>query len=144
MKNYSLLRFVKLNLYFFGMYSLLTAVWYALSGKFTAGAAGAALQEIAQDGALFALLFSLAMLLLYRRTELRLPTQAYTLQQLQQYLAAAGYLQVQAKGKEQLLLVYKPVPPRAPALAGKVFVQQTANFFVLQGPAKLLKELQGK
>lgn len=141
MKNYTLLRFVKLNLYFFVMYSLLTALWYGLSGKF-AGAAGTVLQEIALNAAVFSLLFSVSILLWYRRTEFRIPVQKYKPEQLRQKIEEAGYLKV--SGHKHAYEVYKPAPPKAPALAGKIFVQKTTNFYVLQGPTKYLKGINGK
>ncbi|MDX5419321.1 MAG: hypothetical protein LPK09_08885, partial [Hymenobacteraceae bacterium] len=61
MKGYTLQRFVKLNLYFFGMYGLLTAAWYGLSGRFGENA-GAAINEILLNAAIFSMMFTSALL----------------------------------------------------------------------------------
>lgn len=139
MKNYTLLRFVKLNLYLFGMYSVLTAAWYGVSGRF--GEEGvAAWQEVAVNAVIFALLFTVALLLWYRRTEIRIPIKSLSQKQLEHHLEAIGFARIPGKetGTAQ---VYKPCPPRAPALAGRVFVQKSANFYHIQGPKKELKSL---
>ncbi|AKD04107.1 hypothetical protein POKO110462_15385 [Pontibacter korlensis] len=141
MRNYTLLRFVRLNLYFFVMYCILTAVWYGLNGRFAENGTVDMLKEIALNAAIFSLLFSLAMLLLYRRTELRIPVQKYTAQQLQQRLEEIGF--VLTTQQQSALQVYKPSPPKAPALAGSVFVQQTANFWLMEGPQKYVMKLKG-
>ncbi|TPE42129.1 hypothetical protein [Pontibacter mangrovi] len=136
MRNYTLLRFVRLNLYFFVMYCLLTAAWYGLNGRFAEEGSAQLLQEIAFNAALFSLLFSITMLVLYRRIEVRVPLQKYTSKQLQQRLEEIGF----TKAQDQ---VYKPVPPKASAMAGKVFVQKTTNFWILEGPKKYLEKLAG-
>lgn len=135
-----MLRFVRLNLYFFVMYSLLTMLWYAVSGNLAGRGFIEVLQEVSLNGAVFALLFSLAILIWYRRGSRRVPVQQVTLAQLQQRLQEAGYVKVEGQTLEQVQ-VYKPAPPRAPALAGKVFVQRTTNFYVLQGPIKYIKKV---
>ncbi|WP_299760780.1 hypothetical protein [uncultured Pontibacter sp.] len=139
MRHYTLLRFVRLNLYFFAMYCLLTAVWYGLSGKFSGASITLVLQEIAFNAAVFSLLFSITMLVLYRRTALRVPVKKYTQNQLQHCLQDAGF--VKASQEKQPLQVYKPTPPKASALAGNVFVQQSANYWLLEGPKKYIDKL---
>ncbi len=139
MKNYTLQRFVKLNLYFFGMYGLLTAAWYGLSGKF--GEEGAnAWREVAVNAAIFSLLFTVALLVWYRRTEVRIPVKSMTQKQLEQQLETIGYERVPGKEKGAVQ-IYKPRPPKAPALAGRVFVQKSINFYHIQGPTGKLKSL---
>ncbi len=139
MRNYTLMRFVRLNLYFFAMYFVLTAIWYGLNGRFSETGTSQLLQEISINAAVFSLLFTLTMLLMYRRTEVRVPVKQFTSKQLQLRLEEIGY--VRAKDEKQPVQVYKPTPPKASALAGKVFVQQTANFWLLEGPKKYLGKL---
>jgi hypothetical protein len=140
MKNYTLQRFVKLNLYFFGMYGLLTAAWYGLSGRF--GEEGAhAWREVAVNAAIFSLLFTVALLLWYRRTEVRIPIKSMPQKQLEHQLEAVGYERAPSK-ETGTVQVYKPRPPKAPALAGRVFVQKSANFYHIQGPVQKLKSLE--
>ncbi|WP_266205010.1 hypothetical protein [Pontibacter kalidii] len=140
MRNYTLMRFVRLNLYFFAMYFVLTAIWYGLSGKFSEGSTGMLLQEIAFNAAVFSLLFSITMLVLYRRTRLRVPVGKYSPKQLQQRLEEIGF--VRTSESKQPLQVYKPTPPKASALAGNLFVQQSANFYLVEGPKKYLGKLE--
>jgi len=134
------MRFVRLNLYFFVMYFALTAIWYLLSGRFSEVETTQLLREISINAALFSLVFSLTMLILYRRTLVRLPVQKFTSKQLQQRLEEIGF--TKANEQKQPLQVYKPTPPKASALAGNVFVQQTANFWLLEGPKKYLGKLE--
>lgn len=134
------MRFVRLNLYFFVMYFALTAVWYGLSGRFSEMDTTQLLREISINAALFSLVFSITMLILYRRTLVRLPVQKYTSKQLQQRLEEIGF--TKTNEQKQPLQVYKPTPPKASALAGNVFVQQTANFWLLEGPKKYLGKLE--
>lgn len=134
------MRFVRLNLYFFAMYCVLTAIWYGLSGRFSEVGAAQLLQDIAFNAAVFSLLFSLTMLILYRRVEVRLPVKKYSSRQLQQRLEEVGF--VKADEQKQPLQVYKPTPPKASALAGNVFVQQTANFWLVDGPKKYIGKLE--
>ncbi|MDX5436765.1 MAG: hypothetical protein LPK03_06190 [Pontibacter sp.] len=140
MRNYTLMRFVRLNLYFFAMYAALTAIWYGLSGRFAEAGTAQLLQEISINAAVFSLVFSLTMLILYRRTEVRVPVKKYTPKQLQQRLEEIGF--VATNNQKQPLQIYKPVPPKASALAGNVFVQQTANFWLMEGPKKYLGRLE--
>ncbi|MFD1186939.1 hypothetical protein [Pontibacter rugosus] len=133
------MRFVRLNLYFFTMYSLLTAVWYGLRGKFNTSTSQEVIGEIMLNAAIFSLLFSVTILLLYRRTSIRIPVSKYKLKELQQKLEENGFLKTVVTA--QNLQVYKPTPPKAPALAGKVFLAQTKNFYLIQGPSKYLKGL---
>lgn len=142
MKNYTLLRFVKMNLYFFGMYGLLTAAWYGFTGRFSEND-GSALQEILLNAAIFSLMFSAALLLWYRRTEIRIPVKELSAKALELRLEAIGYERVAAKSKSPIQ-VYKPRPPHAPALAGRVFLHKSANFYHLQGPRQQLKSLEVK
>lgn len=134
------MRFVRLNLYFFAMYAALTAFWYGLSGRFAEAGTAHLLQEIGINAAVFSLVFSLTMLILYRRTEVRVPVKRYTPKQLQQSLEEIGF--VKTDNQKQPLQVYKPAPPKASALAGNVFVQQTANFWLMEGPKKYLGKLE--
>ena len=134
------MRFVRLNLYFFLMYFALTAIWYLLSGRFSEVGTAQLLREISINAALFSLVFSMTMLILYRRTEVRVPVKKYTSKQLQQRLEEIGF--TKANEQKQPLQVYKPTPPKASALAGNVFVQQTANFWLLEGPKKYLGKLE--
>ncbi|MCX2740813.1 hypothetical protein [Pontibacter anaerobius] len=140
MRNYTLMRFVRLNSYFFAMYSVLTAIWYGLSGKFSEGESMILIQEIGFNAAVFSVLFIITMLVLYRRTEVRVPVKKYSPKQLQQRLEDVGF--VKADSKKQPRQVYKPTPPKASALAGNVFVQQTANFWLLEGPKKFIGKLE--
>jgi hypothetical protein len=140
MKHYTLQRFVKLNLYFFVMYSLLTAAWYGISGRFSEDSE-TALHEILLNAAIFSFLFTAAILLWYRRTESRIPVKAISMKALEQQLAAIGYERVLTKEK-QPVQVYKPRPPKAPTLAGKIFVSKSANFYHVQGPVKLVLSLE--
>ena len=140
MKSYTLLRFVKLNLYLFGMYSLLTAAWYGITGKFDEGVS-AVISEILFNAAIFSLMFTIGLLLWYRRTQIRIPVKDLSMKALEQRLEQIGYQRVEGK-KIQDLQVYKPVPPKAPALAGKLFLRKSANFYHLEGPAKKLKSLE--
>jgi hypothetical protein len=131
---------VKLNLYLFAMYSLLTAAWYGITGKFSDGT-GTVLSEILFNAAIFSLMFTLGLLLWYRRTKIRIPVQDLSMKALEQQLEQIGYQRVAGISNESLQ-VYKPVPPKAPALAGKVFLQKSANFYHLEGPAKKVRELE--
>lgn len=139
MKQYTLQRFVKLNLYFFGMYGLLTAAWYGITGRFGEDAGGA-INEILVNAALFSLLFTIALLIWYRRTEIRIPIKSTSQKALEQKLEEIGYERVPGKEKGAVQ-VYKPRPPKAPALAGRVFVVKSLNFYHIQGPANKLKSL---
>lgn len=138
MKNYTLLRFVKLSLYFFGMYGLLTAVWFGFSGRFSENASGA-VNEILVNAAIFSLLFTIALLLWFRRKEVRIPVKHISQKELDQKLEEIGYERIPDKGSVQ---VYKPRPPKTSALAGRLFVQKSANFYHLQGPVSKLKDLE--
>ncbi|WP_299990977.1 hypothetical protein [uncultured Pontibacter sp.] len=139
MKNYTLQRFVKLSLYFFGMYALLTAAWFGISGRFGEDATGA-INEILVNSAIFSLLFTIALLVWYRRTEIRIPVKSISSKALDQKLEEIGYERIPGKEKGAVQ-VYKPRPPKAPALAGRLFVQKSANFYHLQGPVSKLKSL---
>ncbi|WP_187264603.1 hypothetical protein [Pontibacter beigongshangensis] len=139
MKNYSLLRFVKLNLYFFSIYSLLTGLWYAVTNRFETDAA-TAVKEILFNAAIFSLLFTLLMLGWYRRTRLMLATTKTSYAELQKRLAAIGYEKV-SQPKKSTIEVYKPTPPKAAAMAGKLFVSKSPSFYIVEGPARLLKKL---
>lgn len=138
MRNYSLLRFLKLSVYFFLMYSLLTGVWYAITGKFKENAA-ATITELAVTSVVFSLLFSVAIVVWFRRDERRIPLKTITTKELDKKLVKIGYSYAPAKDKTTR--IYKPVPPKASALAGKIFVQQSANFWHLHGPVRYLKNL---
>ncbi|MBD1395806.1 hypothetical protein H9Q13_01400 [Pontibacter sp. JH31] len=140
MKNYTLQRFVKLNLYFFGMYGLLTAAWYGLSGRFGEDA-GTAIQEILSNAAIFSLMFTTALLVWYRRTELRIPVKTISQSGLEDKLETLGYERIPApnKGAAQ---VYKPRPPKAPVLAGKIFVLKSTKFYHVRGPLRKLESLE--
>jgi hypothetical protein len=140
LKNYTLNRFVKLNLYFFLMYGVLTAAWYGISGRFSEDA-DSAVQEILLNAAIFALMFTTALLLWYRRTEIRIPVKDISPKALEQKLEAVGYERIKADPK-QPTQVYKPRPPKAPALAGRIFLQKSANFYHLQGPRKVVLSLE--
>jgi hypothetical protein len=140
MKNYTLQRFVKMSFYFFGMYGLLTAAWYGLSGEFSEDA-GQALNEILVNAAIFSLMFTLALLLWYRRTEKRIPVKAISQKELDKKLETIGYERIPAKDKGAVQ-VYKPRPPKAPVLAGRIFVQKSANFYHVQGPKKAVLSLE--
>ncbi|MBF8965224.1 hypothetical protein I0P70_18390 [Pontibacter sp. FD36] len=140
MKHYTLQRFVKLSLYFFGMYALLTAAWFGISGRFREDATGA-INEILVNSAIFSLLFTIALLLWYRRTEIRIPVKSISSKALDQKLEEIGYERIPGKEKGAVQ-VYKPRPPKAPALAGRLFVQKSANFYHLQGPVSKLKSLE--
>jgi hypothetical protein len=140
LKNYTLQRFVKLNLYFFGMYGLLTAAWYGISGRFTEDT-GTAINEIILNAAIFSFMFTSALLLWYRRKEIRIPLKALSAKALDQKLEAAGYEKVMANAK-QPVQVYKPRPPKAPIFSGKIFVSKSANFYHVQGPVSKLKSLE--
>ena len=136
MRNYSLLRFLKLNLYFFLMYSLLTGAWYAITGKFDKNTS-ATIAELLFTAVVFSLLFSLAIVVWFRRDERRIPLKRVTIKELDKELTQIGYQRVPGKAKQTIN--YKPEPPKASALAGKIFVQQSANFWHLHGPVKYLK-----
>ncbi|MBX0335313.1 hypothetical protein K3G39_18920 [Pontibacter sp. HSC-14F20] len=140
MKHYTLQRFVKLNLYFFGMYGLLTAAWYGFTGRFGEDSTRGAISEILVNAAIFSLLFTIALLLWYRRTEIRIPVKSISPKALDQKLDEIGYERIPGKDKGAVQ-VYKPRPPKAPALAGRLFVQKSANFYHLQGPVSKLKSL---
>ncbi|EJF09879.1 MULTISPECIES: hypothetical protein [Pontibacter] len=140
MKNYTLQRFVKLSLYFFGMYALLTGAWFGISGRFGEDATGA-INEILVNSAIFSLLFTIALLVWYRRTEIRIPVKNISPKALDQKLEEIGYERIPGKEKGAVQ-VYKPRPPKAPALAGRLFVQKSANFYHLQGPVSKLKSLK--
>ena len=140
MKGYTLQRFVKLNLYFFGMYGLLTAAWYGLSGRFGENA-GAAINEILLNAAIFSMMFTSALLVWYRRTERRIPVKAISQKELEHNLETIGYERIPAKDKEAAQ-VYKPRPPKAPVLAGKIFIRKSVNFYHVQGPRKKLDSLE--
>ena len=139
MKNYTLLRFVKMSLYFFGMYGLLTAVWFGFSGRFSENVSGA-INEILVNAAIFSLLFTIALMLWYRRTEVRIPVKNISQKALEQKLEEIGYERIPDKEKGAIQ-VYKPRPPKASALAGRLFVQKSANFYHLHGPVSKLKDL---
>ncbi|WP_114784847.1 hypothetical protein [Botryobacter ruber] len=139
MKNYSLIRFVKLNIYFLAAYSILTGIGYAVMGKFT-GQAVETWNEILFNAAIFSLVFSLAILLLYRRTDLRLPNTRVSYKALENRLLEVGYEPV-PQPEKAIYQEFKPVPPKAAALAGKVFVLKTPNFYIVEGPARYLKKL---
>ncbi|WP_018478330.1 hypothetical protein [Pontibacter roseus] len=141
MKHYTLQRFVKLNLYFFAMYSLLTAVWFGVTGRFTEEDTGSAVNEILLNAAIFSLMFTTALLLWYRRAEVRIPVKAISAKHLEQKMEELGYLRL-ADQKQPAVQVYKPVPPKAPALAGRVFIWKSANFYHVQGPVGKLKSLE--
>ncbi|MFD2245307.1 hypothetical protein [Pontibacter ruber] len=140
MKNYTLLRFLRLNLYFFLMYSLLTAIWYGITGRFS-GDTSILIAEILLNAAIFSLMFSLLILVLYRRTEARIPVQKLSVKTLQQQLEEIGFTPVK-QSKTQEYQVYKATPPRASALAGKVFVRKTANFYLVEGPEKYVRKVK--
>ena len=140
MKNYTLQRFVKLSLYLFGMYGLLTAAWFGVTGRFKEEATGA-VSEILVNAAIFSLLFTIGLLLWYRRMEMRIPVKSISPKTLDQKLEEIGYERIPAKEKETVQ-VYKPRPPRASALAGQLFVQKSANFYHLHGPKMKLESLQ--
>lgn len=140
MKNYTLQRFVKLNLYLFGMYGLLTAAWFGVTGKFKEDVTGV-VGEILINAAIFSLLFTIGLLLWYRRMEMRIPVKSISLKSLDQKLEEIGYERIPAKGKE-CVQVYKPRPPKASALAGRLFVQKSANFYHLQGPKMKLQSIK--
>ena len=131
-----MLRFLKLNLYFFLMYSLLTGAWYAITGKFDKNTS-ATIAELLFTAVVFSLLFSLAIVVWFRRDERRIPLKRVTIKELDKELAQIGYRRVQGKAKQTIS--YKPEPPKGSALAGKIFVQQSANFWHLHGPVKYLK-----
>jgi hypothetical protein len=139
MKNYTLLRFVKLSLYFFGMYGLLTAAWYGMSGRFGEDAQ-TAINELLLNAAIFSLMFTLTLLVWFRRTEVRIPIKALTPKALDQRLEAIGYERMITKNHTSLQ-VYKPRPPKASALAGRVLVQKSVNFYHIHGPVSKLKSL---
>ncbi|TXK44293.1 hypothetical protein FVR03_14025 [Pontibacter qinzhouensis] len=142
MKNYVLLRFVKLNLYFFSAYSLLTGLWYAFTNRFETEA-GTAVKEIMLNAAIFSLLFTLLLLLWYRRTRLLVATTKISYPELQKRLSDMGYEQVKLSQKSNTE-VYKPTPPKAAAMAGKLFVSKSPSFYIIEGPARLLKQLDPK
>lgn len=138
MRYYSLLRFLKLSLYFFLMYTLLTAVWYGITGKFKEDTA-ATITEIMVTAVLFSLLFSVTIVIWYRREERRIPLKSITAKELDKKLETIGFTRTQHKEKHTR--IYKPVPPKAAALAGRIFVQQSANFYHLHGPVRYLGKL---
>lgn len=139
MKNYTLQRFVKLNLYFFCMYSVLTAVWYGINGRFSENFG--ALDEIFLNAAFFSLIFTISILVWYRRTELRIPVTALSQTALDKALQEIGFLKISGV-QDNKQTIYKPAPPKAPVLAGKIFVARSANFYHLQGAKRILKTLQ--
>ncbi|MFT2011338.1 hypothetical protein ACMA1I_21885 [Pontibacter sp. 13R65] len=139
MKHYTLLRFVKLNLYFFSAYCLLTGLWYGVTNRFETEAA-TVVKEIMLNAAIFGLLFSLLMLSWYRRTRLLLATTKISYAELQQRLSAIGFEKVPQAQKSKME-VYKPTPPKAAAMAGKLFVSKSPSFYIVEGPARLLKKL---
>lgn len=137
MKNYMLMRFVKLNLYFFIMYSLLTCIWYGITGRFKV-APETVFREVMITSAFFSLAFSVMVLLWFRRTSVRIPVKQTNRKELQQKVEALGYAKLDSAGQEPMQ-VYKPVPPKASAMAGKIFIQQNGSYYNLNGPAKFLK-----
>lgn len=139
MKNYALIRSVKLGIYFFAVYAVFTAIWYLISGRFKDGTTDA-VSELFVTAAWFALLFSFMMVLWFRRTEIRLPLKEINQKQLEQKLADLGFERVKKTSGEKIQ-TYKPIPPKASAMAGKVFISRSANFYHLQGPVKYLKKL---
>lgn len=143
MKHYTLQRFVKLNLYFFVLYSLLTATWYAVTGRFAAGAAQV-ISEIVFNAAIFSFLFSLGILLWYRRTEVRIPAKELSIKQLNLRLEELGYQKLVSGDVQPQTSIYKPAPPGASVFAGRVFVQKKANFYLVEGPAKYINRIVEK
>lgn len=141
MRNYVLMRFVKLNIYFFGMYSLLTCIWYWITGRFSEDST-LIFREIMITSAFFSLAFSIMVLVWYRRISIRVPVKSISKKELQQIVEAAGYAKVESEGK-QPVQIYKPVPPKASAMAGKIFIQQDINFYNLNGPKRFLKVISG-
>ncbi len=138
MKNYSLLRFLKLNLYFFLTYMAFTAIWYGVNGRFKEDGF-IALVEMVTTAVVFALLFGTAIILWYNRTERRIPLKSIAPKELDKKLLELGFERKTDKSKT--IKTYKPVPPKAPSLAGKIFILQSANFYHLHGPARFLKKL---
>ncbi|MBF9254626.1 hypothetical protein I2I11_15080 [Pontibacter sp. 172403-2] len=141
MKHYTLQRFVKLNLYFFVLYSLLTAAWYAASGRFAADATLAA-GEIVFNAAIFSLLFSLSILVWYRRAAIQIPVKELSIKQLNARLEELGYRKLASGNTPSQTSTYKPAPPGASVFAGKVFVQKKADFYLIEGPARYVKRIQ--
>lgn len=137
MRNYVLMRFVKLNLYFFAMYSLLTCIWYYITGRFE-GNSEVIFREIMITSAFFSLAFSMMVLVWYRRTSIRIPLKSISKKELQLKVETAGFSKVKSNSK-QSIQIYKPVPPKAAAMAGKIFIQQDINFYQLHGPKRFLK-----
>ncbi len=137
MGNYVLMRFVKLNLYFFIMYSLLTCIWYFITDRFE-GDSVVIFREIIITSAFFSLAFSIMVLVWYRRSSIRIPVKGISKKELQQKVEAAGYAKVES-GNKQALQIYKPVPPKASAMAGKIFIQQDISFYQSHGPKLFLK-----
>lgn len=137
MNNYVLMRFVKLNIYFFGMYSLLTCIWYGITGRFSENT-DVLFREILVTSAFFSLAFSIMVLTWYQRTTIRVPVKSISKKELQQKLEATGYTKIEQDVK-QPVQIYKPVPPKASAMAGKIFLAQDANYYQLNGPKKFLK-----
>jgi hypothetical protein len=133
------MRFVKLNIYFFGMYGLLTCIWYGLTGRFNQNAADS-FREILVTSAFFSLAFSLLVLFWYRRTSIRIPLKNVSKKELNLKLEQTGYTREEQPGKQQPQ-TYKPVPPKASAMAGKIFLAQDASYYHLNGPRKFLKQI---
>lgn len=143
MKHYTLQRFVKLNLYFFVLYSLLTAIWYVVTGRFAAGAAQV-ISEILFNAAIFSLLFSLNILLWYRRTEVRIPAKELSIKQLNLRLEELGYRKLVSGDVQPQNSIYKPAPPKVSVFAGRIFVQKKANLYLVEGPAKYINRIVEK
>lgn len=142
MKNYVLMRFVKLNIYFFAMYGTLTCIWYGITDRFNENS-DLVFREIMVTSAFFSLAFSIMVLTWYSRTSIRIPVKSISKKELQQKVEATGYGKVALKEK-QPVQVYKPVPPRASAMAGKIFIHQDINFYNLTGPKRFLKLIIGE
>lgn len=131
------MRFVKLNLYFFVMYSLLTAIWYGLTGRFDVNR-NLVIREIIITSAVFSLAFTGMVLIWYWRTTIRIPAKSISKKNLEQRIEEAGFAKINSEGK-QVVLVFKPVPPKASAMAGKIFIEQHNGFYQVHGPKKFLK-----
>lgn len=135
------MRFVKLNIYFFGMYGLLTCIWYGITGRFSESTE-VAFREILVTSAFFSLAFSIMVLIWYRRTSIRIPVKSISKKELNKKLEETGYTKIEQEGK-QPVQTYKPVPPKASALGGKIFLAQDASYYHLNGPKKFLKLISG-
>lgn len=140
MKNYVLMRFVKLNIYFFGMYGLLTCIWYGITGRFSENTE-VVFREILVTSTFFSLAFSVMVLIWYRRSSIRIPVKSISKKELTQKLEETGYSRVEQEEK-QPVQIYKPVPPKASAMAGKIFLAQDGSYYHLNGPSKFLKMIE--